>query len=454
MSRLPGSGRTPRTADREDAALERERRERARRDRERLRSERPTRRTRAAGPERVELVDAPRDTPAGGVATRPRRAGVVGATAAALRAVPVRIGAILSGFAAEVLAVLAGIAGPVLRLVPGGRGLVERVRSAGTTTVDRGSVPRAPRRETEPRPDRRAPLSESQQRAAARRRQLLQRRLRIGLVGLLAASVIAAWVFVPASDAFRIRHVEVTGARSVGDLEIRARVDELLAGKTVFTVDEAAVERRLEELPFVREATVHRHLPGGLELHVVEYRPLALGYGRGGTWLVARDGRVLAKARKDEWAGRVPVVMLRSRHLEPGSRLDDEPALRLLTALPSGSSLQFRLIQATRFELTAQVEDADGTVEVRFGRTDQLRQKVLVAEKVLREARRRDRELLYLDVTVPSRPAPCAKATTACHLPRGPVADDVAATASAAETTVSPDERGGDELDVTATDAE
>jgi cell division septal protein FtsQ len=249
-------------------------------------------------------------------------------------------------------------------------------------------------------------------------------------------------VFVPASDAFRIRHVEVSGTAAVDDLAVRMRVDPLLAGKTIFTVDRAALVRRVEELPFVREARVERHLPGGLQLHVTEYRPLALAYGAGNFWLVARDGRVLAKASGEAWRGRIPTVELQGRDIEPGMRLGDEPALQLLSTLRPGSTLEFDVVRTERFRLEGELTSG---VVVRFGRPQLLLLKLAAAERTLQLAARNGEDLLYIDVSVPAKPARCPVSVAACHAERGAAAGQRAADAQVATT---PEESGGDEADV------
>jgi cell division septal protein FtsQ len=363
-----------------------------------------------------------------------------------ITSIPERIVAILRGFALEVVAVVAGSARAVLGLLPGGT----RVATTGRVLRERAVAARvkaAPRdadlldAPTVAQPRRRRERTEVEQRAWERRRALLRRRLRIVLAVALLVSLLLAWIYVPASDAFRIRHVEVTGASSVGDLEARMLVDELLRDETVFTVDDDAVVDRLRQLPFVRSASVERHLPGGLELHVVEYSPLALAYGDGHYWLVARDGRILTKASKQEWSGRVPTVTLRQKDVKAGMRVADEPALRVLTAREPGSTLILESVSEDEYRITGTLE---GGVQVRFGGPGELKQKVLAAELMLQQARKEDLDLVYIDVSVPSRPALCSRSDAGCLMPReGRDEGDQKADADGAPTT--PEELGGDE---------
>lgn len=417
----------------------------ARRRRARERAERDRRRS--GGVQR-----APREAPTPGMALAvgERREGLTGWTARAVASIPRAAARIASEFAHEVVGVMTSsvrvLVRPLSPLRAAASVLATLLSAARSTAAQRlpGSrmLPSAAGTAVAARP----PRSQAELRARARRRQLLRRRLRMLLAAALAVSTLLAWIFVPASDAFRIRHVEVTGASAVGDLEARTQVDELLRGRTVFTVDEERLVERLEELPFVRSARVERHLPGGLQLHIVEYRPLALGYGDRRFWLVARDGRILARADRREWKGRVPMVTLEGKRLEPGMRISREPALQVLAARQPGSTLVFESVRAEKFRVSGRLA---GGVEVRFGRADQLRQKVLVAELMLRVARRGDLDLVYIDVSVPSRPAICPRTSSGCLVPRRGTGEEHEAGQDDGSAT-TPEERGGDEAIVDA----
>lgn len=258
--------------------------------------------------------------------------------------------------------------------------------------------PRAPRAPRTPRV-----LTPAQQRLRDRRRQLMVRRLRLaGLVGV-AGLLALAWVKVPTMDAFLVRQVEITGTSAVPDLAVRRRVDSLLRGTTIFTVDTDAVRRRVEALPFVYEVRADRHFPGGLSLHVSEYEPLAFGVAGNGGWLVSRDGRVLVRGRLADWKDRIPVVRLEKRAVRAGQRLGSEPALRLLRLVPDAFPASVRTVDVRDGGIVAQLHDGP---ELRFGRDAELTTKLRVAERLLTMygAGRRG-SIVYLDVSVPERPA-------------------------------------------------
>ena len=348
--------------------------------------------------------------------------------------IPNAIVAIVSGFLREVVDVLASMVRPLQRLVPTRR----RVVQARSTIVDieqdapGGAFDDAVaglRRRRDAAPP---VLTPAQQRAADRKRTLLRRRIRGGAAICLVVLVVVGWRIVPSSDAFSIRHVEILGASSVGDLEVRTRVDDLLRGQTIYTIDSDAMRRKVGALPFVRSVEVDRHFPGGVTIRVEEHRPLALGYdtAKNTWWLIAPDGRVLAQGREEEWRDRIPLVRLDAKRVKPGMRLAQEPAVELLQSRAADSTLAFQSVEVKPYSVTATIQDG---IEVRFGRPRQLRTKVAAAERMLQVARMKKWDLAYIDVSVPANPVPC-RAERQCAAMPAPdefVAADAAGSTSA-----------------------
>ena len=264
----------------------------------------------------------------------------------------------------------------------------------------------------------------------ARRRQLLRRRLRlVALVGVVVMFGIAVYA-VPRMAIFNVQRIEVTGTSAVPDLTVRSKVDPIIHGQTIFTLDTDRIRTSLAALPFVRSVSVDRHFPNGLSITLVEYKPLALGVSVGqGSWLVARDGRVLAKVQSSDWSAQIPKVVIEQDHLKPGTRLSGEPALQLLRMVPPTFPGSFETIevftptarrpgarraareQASRSSLMLEGTESiiahmsDGA-EIRFGRPDRLDLKLAVVERMLGLYGPSGRSgITYIDVSVPSRPA-------------------------------------------------
>lgn len=84
------------------------------------------------------------------------------------------------------------------------------------------------------------------------------------------------------------------------DGRVRTSVDELrtvldgLRGANILTVDIDHARRRIEELPWVKSATIQRRLPDTLHVSLVEREPLALAEADGGRLvLIDEDGQVV-----------------------------------------------------------------------------------------------------------------------------------------------------------------
>lgn len=404
--------------------IARERRAREQRDRARRRTSRPVR-----TPEPREMSARARSTTSSGsdvaAAVRERHEGLVGWALRMVRSAPSSIAEAVTGFVREVGDLASAPVRPLVRRFRrGGSAGTDAVPSAPRVSVPEISIPRVlgPRREP-------AHGGFVRTRADERKRQLLRRRVRAVAAIVLLVAIVIAWRTVPHAGVFRIQHIEIVGASSVGDLEVRQRIDGDLRGATIYDIDADAIARDVRAFPFVRSVTVDSHFPSGVTVHVVEHQPLALGYDTGSKewWLISPDGRVLASADSKDWKGRVPLVRLRDKDLEPGSRLRSEPTIALLIAQAQDSTLAIESIDIGAFTVTAQLQNG---VEVRFGRPQQLRTKLAVAQRMLSIMRIKGQDWKYLDVSVPAQAVPCPRTALCAAIP--PPDEQAVRTASAA----------------------
>ena len=81
------------------------------------------------------------------------------------------------------------------------------------------------------------------------------------------------------------------GRTSRGDL---MRTIATPRGSSIFDLDLAEIQRRVETLPWVKTAVVRRQLPATLYVDLTERRPLALWQHQAKLRLVDRDGEVIA----------------------------------------------------------------------------------------------------------------------------------------------------------------
>jgi len=127
-------------------------------------------------------------------------------------------------------------------------------------------------------------------------------------------------------------------------VEGRARTprDQLLSalgvkrGDAILSVDLAAAQKRIEEIPWVRTAAVERRLPNQLHILITERSPIALWQNKGRYFLVDKDGQIVGD-QVDDYAG-LPLTV--------GEGAPDHAA-ELVALLASEPALQSRVKAAT-----------------------------------------------------------------------------------------------------------
>jgi cell division protein FtsQ len=145
----------------------------------------------------------------------------------------------------------------------------------------------------------------------------------VAWVLLAGAGKVRQWLFVQ-NDMFIIENIEIssTGTLSAGHIREFGGVGE---GQNLFSLDIAAVRKKLEDGPLIKSAEVQRQLPATLSISVRERMPLARianGSEDGFFFSVDIDGHVLGLAGRKMAA--VPIIKgLRDRGLTPGSELTD-----------------------------------------------------------------------------------------------------------------------------------
>ena len=218
-----------------------------------------------------------------------------------------------------------------------------------------------------------------------------------GLLGL----AVGGYFVARETSMFSVRQMEVTGARP----SVVRRVDEALAplaGKSLLTVDSAAIDRHLQRLPDVSLISYDRAFPHTARIVVSAERPVAVLRHGAGAWLVTERGRVLRNL-DDPARWSLPRIWVADEPVPDGELLTDETALD--PALVLG-----RVLAADRnlFAQVARARDVEGELvlvlrsgpELRLGRGEDIPLQLAVAQRVLRIV---EGEADYVDVSVPER---------------------------------------------------
>jgi cell division protein FtsQ len=125
------------------------------------------------------------------------------------------------------------------------------------------------------------------------------RRLAVALAASIAVVLVVGGVVISRSWLFDIRTVDVTGASHL----TTATVEELAAiadGTSVWWLDEAAAEARLERHTWIADAVVSASFPRSLSIHIREREPVAVLASPMRPSLLADDGTVLGAASAED----------------------------------------------------------------------------------------------------------------------------------------------------------
>lgn len=241
-------------------------------------------------------------------------------------------------------------------------------------------------------------------RISARRTAVIKergrRRLVIAGVALgVAALVVGGWLLLH-TPLFSARSVTVTG--NVHETAAAVVSQAGLAGHPpLLDVNAGAAAARLEELPWVRAATVHVSWPDGVHIAVTEETPRFTASTSTGTWAtLSSDGRVLAQS-----ATRPAGLLLLTAPEPPGAPGTalpgkDAAGLRVASTLPASFVGQ---VTAVTVEPGGWVQLALTTpVVVDIGSTSELTAKYEDVSAILAGATLHNGDVI--DVSVPDAP--------------------------------------------------
>jgi len=237
-----------------------------------------------------------------------------------------------------------------------------------------------------------------------RRRQVRKaegrRRLKLAIAGACVVLLpVLGWALTR-SSLLDVDHVRLRGATHT-TLADAAAAAGIHRGRAMTDVDEGGAAHRLDRLPWVARARVHRAWPGTVVIDVVERAPVAtVPAGRGMWAIVDATGRVLTPVLLPPPDR--PMLLGLGPPGPAGSRLDApaRPLLDVAAALPTALAARITAIApADGGELTLALRPQGA---VRFGPPDRLGDKFAAIESVLAQVDLR--RLATLDVRVPASP--------------------------------------------------
>lgn len=215
-------------------------------------------------------------------------------------------------------------------------------------------------------------------RARLRRRRRVTASLAVVVLVAMAAAGIAM------SPLAEITEVRVTGVDGERLRQARAAADVHL-GENMLGVNLGTAEGRVEQLPWVHSAAVRRQPPTTVEITVVVRTPVVRLETSESTWLVDREGVVVAEGTDEQ----LPLVHAPEAVLPAvGSPVRDAAirnALKMRARLPETLRSQVVRYEAPSPRgLRLQLEDG---VTVRVGRAEQVQEKARAMSLMLAQMR-------------------------------------------------------------------
>jgi cell division protein FtsQ len=219
-------------------------------------------------------------------------------------------------------------------------------------------------------------------------------------IALVAVIVLAAIAVAATWPGFAVKRVEVTGNERVSRAEILARA-QVARERSIWLQATGAMSRRIEEIPYIATASIHRVPPATLRIVVTERVPFAALRSGAQIVTVDRTLRVLSMGSP----GGLPVFILQPGiELRPGRFVlrrdaailrdaDDAMAARQIKPLAIGFDRYGGLVIALR-----------GGVRLLLGQERDLAQKVTLVDAILAQVVRGQRRVAAIDVRAPGTP--------------------------------------------------
>lgn len=225
------------------------------------------------------------------------------------------------------------------------------------------------------------------------------RRAWVALAVVLALGLVPAGFVLSRSSAFHVRHVEVTGAAHDSRADI-VRLSGVTRATDALWLDEGAVERRLEQDPWIARANVSTSFPWTVHVQIVERTPAAVVDRGTDRLLVASDGTPLGLAGR---LSGLPLIVMPPAGALEGAPPSLEPAARAVGGLPPSILARVRQV----------IVSLDGTLEMRlvdgpridFGPATQIEAKGRAIAAVLAWSDAEGEPLATVNVVAPGSPA-------------------------------------------------
>jgi len=219
--------------------------------------------------------------------------------------------------------------------------------------------------------------------------------VKIGALVALPVLLLAGFAVATYTPLFHVRDIRVEGATTLSREQVIGLAG-IGPGSNVFHLDTDAVESALTADPWIAAATVERHLPGTVVIHVLERAPIARASLASSTTAIAGDGMILPGAPT---AG-LPEIRASVGELTAPVRTSAAEALDAMTPM-----LRARVFAVVADPEGSLVMDLAGGLTVRYGTAGDEAAKAAALRSVLSWAAGQGVVLNDVDLSVPQAPS-------------------------------------------------
>ncbi len=220
------------------------------------------------------------------------------------------------------------------------------------------------------------------------------------LFAVLAVAAGVGLYYAATWPGFFPKHVSVSGNRLVTSRRILAQA-QIASDSNLWLQNMGAAERRIEAIPYVKDASIHRLLPADAHIVITERAPFAVVRSGSEKVLVDHDLRVL---QDDDGSVSVPLMVVKTVIPPAGAFIRDVSVQRLRNdddALAQ-AHVAVRSLRFDRFDDL--VATTRGGISLLLGDDDDLAKKTPLIDPIISQVSAGGRRLAALDLRAPNTP--------------------------------------------------
>lgn len=225
--------------------------------------------------------------------------------------------------------------------------------------------------------------------------------IRLLTASITIAAVVYGSVMAYGSSPLKLKKVEIAGNSNVVANEV-ARSSGLVRGQHLLEISTARVAQRVESIPWIDSARIERVLPSTVRITVNERKPVVVVEVEGRSFLCDKEGVLIAEESRDlirfldlPIEAPMPGFHIKARQLDH--------AFAVVKSLDPSLKEKVRAVRAASVDRIT-LELKEGTL-VLYGASEDTEDKNHAISQLVARYEAEDKEILQIDVRVPSRPA-------------------------------------------------